>query len=202
MPRNSGHLNNKKMSETRDNLLIELNLPVDSQFALLEQLDQAEHRYIKDLKINVSNALKSQNLTEKEAVLLALAVSVNQKHSITIDSLTALAKDKGATDAEINEIHALVSLLNANNVLYRFKHFVEKEYYNTAPAGIRMSIMMNPVLGKEFFELASLTVSALNGCEMCVKSHEQSVRNHGASEARIFDAIRLTSIFKSLIVLL
>lgn len=202
MPRNSGHLKIKEMSETRDNLLIELNLPIDSQFPLLEQLDQAEHRYIKDLKINVSNALKSQNLSEKEAVLLALAVSVNQKHTITIDSLTALAKDKGATDAEINEIHALVSLLNANNVLYRFKHFVEKEYYNTAPAGIRMSIMMNPVLGKEFFELASLTVSALNGCEMCVKSHEQSVRTHGASEARIFDAIRLTSIFKSLIVLL
>ena len=79
---------------------------------------------------------------------------------------------------------------------------VDKEYYNTAPAGIRMSIMMNPVLGKEFFELASLTVSAINGCEMCVTSHEQSVKNHGATEARILDAVRLTAIFKSLIVLL
>ena len=79
---------------------------------------------------------------------------------------------------------------------------VDKEYYNTAPAGIRMSIMMNPVLGKEFFELASLTVSAINGCQMCVVSHEQSVKNHGATEARILDAIRLTAIIKSLIVLL
>lgn len=190
------------MSETRDNLLIELNLPIDSTFPLLEQLDQADHRYIKDLKINVSNSLKSQNLNEKEALLLALAVSVNQKHELTITSLTTLAIQKGATDAEINEIHALVSLLNANNVFYRFKHFVDKEFYNSAPAGIRMSIMMNPVLGKEFFELASLTVSALNGCEMCVKSHEQSVKSHGASETRILEAIRLTSIFKSLLVLL
>ena len=202
MPRTSGHLNFENMSETRDNLLIELNIPTETSFPLLDQLDQSEHRYIKDLKINVSNSLKSTNLTEKEAVLLALSVSVNQKHTLTIHSLSELAKQKGATDAEINEIHALVSLLNANNVYYRFKHFVEKEYYNSAPAGIRMSIMMNPVLGKEFFELASLTVSALNGCQMCVVSHEQSVKAHGASEARILDAIRLTSIFKSLIVLL
>lgn len=197
-----GLFNNKIMSETRDNLLAEINLPATSQFPLLDQLDATDNRYIKDLKINVSNALKYATLTEKEAVLLALAVSVNQKHEITINSLTELAKLKGATEAEINEIHALTSLLNANNVFYRFKHFVGKEYYNTAPAGIRMSIMMNPVLGKEFFELASLTVSAINGCEMCVKSHEQSVINHGATEARIMDAIRLTAIFKSLIVLL
>lgn len=202
MPRNSGHLTYKNMSETRDNLLAELNLSKDLHFPFLDQLDQADHRYIKDLKINVSNSLKSQNLSEKEALLLALAVSINQKHETTIQSLTTLVLEKGATEAEINELHALVSLLNANNVYYRFRHFVEKEYYNVTPAGIRMSIMMNPVLGKEFFELASLTVSALNGCEMCVKSHEQSVRNHGASEARILEAIRLTSIFKSLIVLL
>lgn len=197
-----GLFNNKIMSETRDNLIAEINLPATSQFPLLDQLDATDNRYIKDLKINVSNALKYATLTEKEAVLLALAVSVNQKHEITINSLTELAKSKGATEAEINEIHALTSLLNANNVFYRFKHFVGKDFYNTAPAGIRMSIMMNPVLGKEFFELASLTVSAINGCEMCVKSHEQSVINHGATEARIMDAIRLTAIFKSLIVLL
>lgn len=202
MPRLSGHLNLRIMSETRDNLLAELNLANTESFELLDQLDATDHRYIKDLKINVSNALKYPTLTEKEAVLLALAVSVNQKHAKTIHSLTDLAKQKGANDAEVNEIHALVSLLNANNVFYRFKHFVDKEFYNTAPAGIRMSIMMNPVLGKEFFELASLTVSAINGCEMCVTSHEQSVKNHGATEARILDAIRLTAIFKSLIVLL
>jgi len=202
MPRSSGHLNFRHMSETRDNLLAELNLPNIEKFELLDQLDASENRYIKDLKINVSNALKYATLTEKEALLLALAVSVNEKHTKTIHSISELAVQKGATDAEINEIHALVSLLNANNIFYRFKHFVDKEFYNTAPAGIRMSIMMNPVLGKEFFELASLTVSAINGCEMCVTSHEQSVKNHGATEARILDAIRLTAIFKSLIVLL
>ena len=72
------------MSETRDNLLLELNIPMTESFPLLDQLDAADHRYVKDLKINVSNSLRAQTLSEKEAYLLALAVSVNQKHQITI----------------------------------------------------------------------------------------------------------------------
>jgi alkyl hydroperoxide reductase subunit D len=82
--------------------------------------------------------------------------------------------------------------------LYRFRHFVEKEVYNNAPARLRMNIMMNPVLGKEFFELVSLAVSAVNGCEMCVKSHEQSVLAAGSNESKIWDAIRIASIITSL----
>jgi lipoyl-dependent peroxiredoxin subunit D len=38
---------------------------------------------------------------------------------------------------------------------------------------IKMNIMMKPVTGKEFFELMSLTISAVNGCEMCVNAHEK-----------------------------
>jgi lipoyl-dependent peroxiredoxin subunit D len=39
-------------------------------------------------------------------------------------------------------------LMNTNNVFYRFRHFMGKDFYNNQPAGIKMSIMMNPVLGK------------------------------------------------------
>jgi alkyl hydroperoxide reductase subunit D len=62
--------------------------------------------------------------------------------------------------------------------------------------------MMNPVLGKEVFELMSLVVSALNGCEMCVTSHEQSVLQHGGSESRIFEAVKLGAVIKGLIAVL
>jgi lipoyl-dependent peroxiredoxin subunit D len=74
------------------------------------------------------------------------------------------------------------------------------EYYEKTPAGLRMNVMMNPVLGKELFELMSLAVSAVNGCERCVTSHESSVKQHGASEAKIYDAIRLAGVIKSLCV--
>ena len=186
-------------NETLDRILSDYNLteaPLNDGVLLLADKD---HRYLKDLRINLNNALSYQNLTKKESYLLALAVAMNEKHEAAKLSFSQLAATEGATSEEITELYALVSLMNVNNIFYRFRHFTNKEYYNNTPAGIKMSIMMNPVLGKEFFELASLAISAVNGCEMCVNAHEASVKQHGASEARIYDAIRLTAVVKGFI---
>jgi lipoyl-dependent peroxiredoxin subunit D len=163
---------------------------------------EKEHKYIKDLKINISNALNFGSLQKKESVLLALAVAINDKHTILIDSLKELATENGATDLEIADTYACVSLLNVNNVFYRFRHFTKKEFYETTPAGIKMSIMMNPVLGKEFFELMSLAVSSLNGCELCVNAHEDSLMKLGTTPSRVYDAVRLAALFRGLSVII
>jgi len=190
-------------SNTKKSLFESVNLPEELESALIDHLNASDSRFLKDLKINVGNVLKSQNLSEKEAALLALAVAINEKNAALREALEEVAVKLGAADAEILEVAACVSLMNANNVFYRFKHFMHKnENYQNMPAGIRMSVMMNPVLGKEFFELLSLGVSALNGCEQCVTSHEASVKSHGGTEARIFDTVRLVAVIRSLIVLL
>lgn len=190
-------------SNTKKSLFESVNLPEELESSLIDRLNEVDSRFLKDLKINVGNVLKSQNLNEKEAALLALSVAINEKNVTLREALEEVALKCGATEAEILEVAACVSVMNANNVFYRFKHFMHKnENYQNMPAGIRMSVMMNPVLGKEFFELLSLGVSALNGCEQCVISHEASVKSHGGSEARIFDTIRLVSVIRSLIVIL
>lgn len=190
-------------NETFVNLLNDLQLPDYTPSANAQALLNTEARYMKDLKINVSNVLNNaQYLNRKEALLLALAVTVNEKFDALKDSFTSLATEAGATEAEIAEIIACTSLMNTNNVFYRFRHFMGKEFYSNQPAGIKMSIMMNPVLGKEFFELVSLVVSSINGCEMCVTSHEQSVLQHGSSESRVFEAVKLGAIIKGLITVL
>ena len=191
-------------NETFVNLLTDLQIidkytPSKNSLAL----SNIDARYIKDLKINVGNVLSNaQYLTKKEAYLLALSVAINEKYDLLKTSFTNLAKAEGATDADIAEIIACTSLMNTNNVFYRFRHFMKKEYYSNQPAGIKMSIMMNPVLGKAFFELVSLVVSSINGCEMCVTSHEQSVLQHGYSESKIFEAVKLGAIIKGLITVL
>lgn len=191
------------MNETIQGLFTDLNIPAGYSSAGLEKLAAADNRFLKDLKLNISAVLKSANLNKKEAYLLALSVAVNEKSAALIDAFESLSRKEEATDAEIAEIHACTALMNTNNVFYRFRHYLpQNQYYNNTPAGLRMSIMMNPVLGKGFFELVSLVVSALNGCELCVTSHEASVKQHGASEARIYDAIRLGAVIKSLTVIL
>ena len=187
-------------NETFNNLLNDLQIQDYTPSANMQVLLNAESRYIKDLKINTSNALNNtQYISRKEALLLALAVAVNEKSELLQESFTSLAKEAGATEAEVAEMIACTSLMNTNNVFYRFRHFMQKDFYNNQSAGIKMSIMMNPVTGKEFFELVSLVISSINGCEMCVSSHEQSVLQHGSSESKIFEAVKTGAIIKGLI---
>jgi len=190
-------------NETFSNLLNDLQIPEYTPSATAQQLLVAESKYIKDLKINVSNVLNNtQYLNKKEALLLAYAVAVNEKFDLLKDSFRTQAQEAGANEAELAEIVSCTSLMNANNVFYRFRHFMNKDFYTNTPAGIKMSIMMNPVLGKEFFELVSLVVSSINGCEMCITSHEQSILQHGGSESRILEGVKLGAIIKSLITVL
>lgn len=182
-------------------LLNELGLGEAHVSEQLRLLAQTDARYLRDLKINVANALNAETLTKKEAYLLAYAVAVNEKNSALQNAFAQSATQEGATGKEQAEVVSCTSLLNANNVYYRFRHFMHEEFYNTAQAGIRMSIMANPVLGKELFELVSLVVSALNGCELCVTSHEKTLVGHGTAKQRIHDAVRLGAVIKSLAVL-
>lgn len=190
-------------NETFLNLLGELQLEDYAPSAAVQSLVQVESRYIKDLKINVSNVLNNnQHLSRKESLLLALAVALNERFDLLKEAFAGLARQAGATEAELAEVAACTSLMNTNNIFYRFRHFVKKDTYTAQPAGIKMTIMANPILGKEFFELLSLVVSSINGCELCVTSHEQSVLQHGASESRVFEAVRLGAVIKGLITIL
>jgi lipoyl-dependent peroxiredoxin subunit D len=185
-------------TDTGAELVAMLNLPEDYNSNTLELLRTADSRYIKDLKVNLKNVLNTDHLNEKEAALIGLAIAVNQNNDILANYFTNLSKEKEASEAEVADACACASLLASNNVFYRFRHFAKKEKYEQLPARIKMNIMMKPVLGKEFFELVSLAISAVNGCEQCVASHEHSLIELGSSEERVFDAVRLSSVVVSL----
>lgn len=186
------------LNESTAELFQKLNLPEDYSSLPLQLLEDSESRYMRDLKVNLTNVLASEHLNDKETALLGLAIAVNEKNKVLTRAFEALSREKGASEAETAEAIACASLLASNNILYRFRHFTGKERYNQMPARIKMNIMMRPAVGKEFFELISLAVSAANGCEMCVSSHEASLIELGASEERIFDAVRLTAVATSL----
>lgn len=180
-------------------LLQELGIESNYMSPSLHSMGKANARYLKELKLNITASLNSTNFTRKEAFLIALSVAVNEKNNVLINAFENSAIKEGAVIDEISEIHACTSLMNVNNVFYRFRHFMHgNEYYNNQPLGLRMGIMLNPIIGKPLFELISLVISAVNGCEKCVSSHENSVKTHNATEQRIFDAIRLGAVVKGL----
>jgi alkyl hydroperoxide reductase subunit D len=81
-----------------------------------------------------------------------------------------------------------------NNVYYRFRHMVGKDSYSTRPARLRMNRIGQPRTSRAEFELLCLAVSAINGCEACVRSHEAAVVEGGLTEDQVHDAVRIASV--------
>jgi alkyl hydroperoxide reductase subunit D len=184
-------------TEVIQEVLAIVGLEADYRNESLSLLEKGNSRYVRDLKLNLTSTLTSAHLSEKECALVALSIAVNNNNGILINFLERVALEKGATAEEIAEAAGCASLLALNNVFYRFRHFTGKEKYTQIPARVRMQLMSSPVTGKEFFELMSIAVSAVNGCEMCVNAHEKSILALGSTEERVFDAVRIASIITS-----
>ncbi|GAB5465271.1 MAG: alkyl hydroperoxide reductase [Candidatus Kapaibacteriales bacterium] len=184
--------------DTKTDLLNDLNIDGEANFTSLDSMVAGETKFVRDLRMNVKNSINTDNLTLKEAYIIALSIAVNEKNESLIAGFEDLAKENGASAGEVAEAHAAASMLAVNNVFYRFRHYIEEGTYNSIPARLRMNIMLNPVMGKELFELVSLSVSAVNGCEACVRSHEKVLRETGVSEQKIFECVRLAAVIRGL----
>jgi alkyl hydroperoxide reductase subunit D len=181
-------------TETIEELLQSVAVDKNYRTDSLTLLENGGSRYLRDLKLNLTSTLTSEHLSTKECALLALSTAINNTNKPLIQYFTKYAEEQGATAAETAEAAGCASLLASNNIFYRFRHFTQKEKYTQIPARIRMQLMMKPVTGKEFFELMSRAISAVNGCEMCVNAHEDSLIKLGTTEERIFDAVRIASL--------
>jgi alkyl hydroperoxide reductase subunit D len=71
---------------------------------------------------------------------------------------------------------------------------VGKCSYGEMPARLRMQRIAKPATNKPDFELFCLAVSAINGCEMCIRSHEENVLLAGLTEAHVQDAVRIAAV--------
>jgi alkyl hydroperoxide reductase subunit D len=106
------------------------------------------------------------------------------------------------SEGEANAARAAAAIMGMNNIYYRFVHLVEDEEYATLRASLRMNVMSNPGCEKIDFELASLAVSAINGCGMCMASHEKTLRKHEVAATSIQSAARIAAVLHAVAVAL
>ncbi len=62
------------------------------------------------------------------------------------------------------------------------------------PAKLGMNIMARPGAEKADLELWPLAVSAINGCGMCMESHEKVVKHAGLTSEQVQAVIRIASV--------
>jgi lipoyl-dependent peroxiredoxin subunit D len=146
----------------------------------------------KDIKLNLQSVLQPGTLTPAQRWGVAIASAVAARNTALRDALIADAGTEVGGEV-IDDAVAAAALMAMNNVYYRFRHLVGKPSYSQMPARLRMQRIAKPLTNKADFELFCLAVSAINGCEMCIRSHEDVVLKGGLSEEQVHDAVRIAA---------
>lgn len=155
----------------------------------------------KDLRLNLERLLEEETLAAPVRYGVALAAAYASRSEV----LRAQVLEAGAdllTPELIEDARAAAAIMGMNNVYYRFRHFLQDKEYARLPARLRMNRLAQPATTKATLELLSLAVSAINGCELCVVSHEQVLRQEGLSADEVHAAARIAAVIHGLAVAL
>jgi len=161
----------------------------------IEKIRDALPDYARDLKLNLGSVLTSTGapgLNEKQLWSIALASAIAARNTSFARSIEAESRAH-LSDADVEGAKAAAAIMGMNNIYYRFLHLVEDGEYQSMPARLRMNVIANHGIDKLDFELISLAVSAVNGCGLCVTSHEKKLRAHDVSREAIQSAVRIAA---------
>jgi alkyl hydroperoxide reductase subunit D len=134
--------------------------------------------FAKDVRLNLSSLASDESLGQQTKWGLLLAVAVATRNGEVARAIGVEAASHLSSEA-LTAARAAASIMAMNNVYYRFVHLSSNKEYATMPAKLRMNVIANPGVPKDDFELWSLAVSAINGCGLCIDSHEKVLRDHG-----------------------
>src|SRR6202011_3017330 len=124
----------------------------------------------RDTRLNLQSVLQpGGTLTSDQRWGVAVASAAAARNRELLDAVLADARSETG-EALIDDALAAASLMAMNNVYYRFRHLVGKPSYDQKPARLRMQRIAKPATNKADFELFCLAVSAINGCELCIRS--------------------------------
>jgi alkyl hydroperoxide reductase subunit D len=149
----------------------------------------------KDIKLNLQSVLGESSLSveQKWGAAVACAIAVG---NVELRDATIADARKQAPAGVVEDAAAAAVLMAMNNVFYRSRHMLGKESYNSKSPRLRMNRMLQPASGKANFELFSLAVSAIHGCEVCLQAHEKTlIEHHGVSEDQIVETLRIAAVF-------
>lgn len=160
----------------------------------IETLKSRLPEYAKDIKLNLSSMTNDVTLNTQQLWGTFVASALAGRNAEVIVAIESEAAQKISPEA-LNAAKAAAAIMAMNNVYYKFTGMMPD--YQTMPAKLRMNIIANPGVDKVDFELWSLAVSAINGCQFCVKSHEKQLRDHGISAEQVQTTVRVASVVQA-----
>ena len=146
----------------------------------IEALKNRLPDYAKDIKLNLGSLAGEVSLTTQQRAGTFIASALASRNAEVTRAILAEFGPQLSHEA-LTAAQAAAAIMGMNNVYYRFVHLVGGDY-ERLPARLRMNIIGKPGVEKVDFELWSLAVSAVNGCGMCLTSHEKILRDAGYTQ--------------------
>ena len=152
--------------------------------------------YAKDIRLNVGSLLNETVMNDQRKYGTLLACAHGSGYRPLVEATESEVEGKLSPEAA-TAARAAAAVMAMNNVYYRFTHLASNEEYQRMPAKLRMNVIGAPGIDKVDFELFSLAVSAMNGCGMCIDSHEQVLKKAGVTAEVIQSSVRIASVMKA-----
>lgn len=157
----------------------------------IDNLKSSLPEYAKDLKLNLGTIIRSTELSEQQLWGTFLASAAATRNDAVFSEVADEAKEH-LSDAAFDAALAAASIMAMNNVAYRAKGYLGSDYAQVK-MGLRMNVISNPGVEKSDFELWSLAVSTINGCEHCSVAHDKVVRQEGLTKEQVWEAIKVAA---------
>jgi alkyl hydroperoxide reductase subunit D len=158
----------------------------------LDHLKNRLPEYAKDIRLNLGSLASEPSLSAEQRAGTFVASAIASRNPLVIEAIVGEFGNDLSVEA-LSAAKAAAAIMSMNNIYYRFTHLVGGEYPNM-PAKLRMNVMARPGVDKATFELWSLAVSAINGCGMCMESHERAVRQHGLTAEQVQAVVRIAAV--------
>ena len=161
----------------------------------IDSLRSALPACAKDLSLNLSSLMNETVLSEQQKWGTFVACA----YAVGTGKVIREIEDGCPLSAEaVTAAKAAAAIMGMNNVYYRTLHLMKSREYATLPAKLRMNVIANPGVDKTDFELWCMAVSAINGCGMCLDSHEEELRKHGVANTVVQAAIRIGAVVNAI----
>lgn len=164
----------------------------------IESLQEMIPDYAKDLRLNLSTLAGEETLNAQQKWGTFYAAALNTGNAEVIQAIEAVAGQNITAEA-MNAARSAAAIMAMNNVYYKFAGMMG-EAYQTMPAKLRMNVIGNPGVDKIDFEIWSLAVSAMNGCQFCVQAHEAKVIAHGITREQVQASVRIAAVVNAVAV--
>lgn len=150
----------------------------------------------RDLKLNLRKLLTESSLAPEDAAaaLVGTAASAGDDRLLRVG--VDWMQELGFEEAQIQEARESAAMMAMLNTYYKFRGLVP-DAAAYGPAGLRMTALARPSLGKERFEMLAFAISVINGCPSCIGSHDKALADAGIGIDTRHDLARLGAVVKA-----